>query len=71
VVVAVAAEADEVVEVVVVAVGAIAGDTPVVAVEDTVVGEEDTEDATGGEWMRSIAIIRLILRHWSRFGSVL
>ena len=65
VVVAAAAEADEAVEAVV---DVTTGDTVAVAVEDTVVGEED---ATDGERMRSIAMIRLILRNWSQFGSVL
>jgi hypothetical protein len=70
VVAVVEAEADEAVGVGEVVVDASAEDTvvvAVVAVEDTVAGE----DATGGEWMRLIAMIRLILRNWSQFGPVL
>jgi len=68
VVVAVVVEADEAVGAAEVVVAATIVDTAVAAVEDTVVGEED---ATGGERMRSTAMIRLILRNWSQFGSVL
>ena len=51
----------------------VAATTVVVAAEDTVVEGEDTEeeDVTGGERMRWIAMIRLILHDWSQFGSVL
>jgi len=39
--------------------------------EVTVVGEGVTEDVTGGEWTRTIVVIRLILQNRSRFGPVL
>ena len=63
----------EAVEVVAVGEEMVDATTVAVAVEDTVVEGEDTEeeDVTGGERMRWIAVIRLILHNWSQFGSVL
>jgi len=59
VVVVVVAVADEAVEV---------GEVGVATMVVAAVAEDTVEDATGGEWMRSTAMIRLNLRNWSQFG---